>query len=274
MLQSSGTSASFKARQPQIRGRSLTARINSAHCRRCLVYACSNGKAAPLKVMISGAPAAGKGTQCTKIVQKYGLVHVSVGDLLREQVSKGTPAGLKAKSYMEKGVLVPDEVVVDMVKSRLAQNDVQERGWLVDGYPRSASQAEAIEKEHIRPDVFILIDVPSDILIDRVVGRRMDPETGEIYHLKYRPPPEHVAGRLQQRFDDTEEKARTRLETHFNNVDAVLGFYSDVIVHVDGDRSMDDVFNSVCDAIDKARDPLETYCKSRPEADECRVYDD
>lgn len=90
---------------------------------------------------------------------QYGFCHISVGDLLREQVAKGTPAGKKAKDFMDKGLLVPDEVVVEMVKSRLAQPDVQERGWLLDGYPRSQSQAEAIEKEGIRPDLFLLVDV-------------------------------------------------------------------------------------------------------------------
>ncbi|KIY93766.1 adenylate kinase 3 [Monoraphidium neglectum] len=108
--------------------------------------------------MISGAPAAGKGTQCEKIVGKYGLVHISAGDLLREQVALGTAAGKRAKDFMERGVLVPDDVIVDMIKDRLAQQDVAERGWLLDGYPRSASQAEAIEKEGIRPDLFLLIE--------------------------------------------------------------------------------------------------------------------
>lgn len=176
---------------------------------------------------------------------QYGLVHISVGDLLRDEVAKGTPAGKQAKDYMDKGVLVPDEVVVTMVKSRMAQPDVQKQGWLLDGYPRSASQATAIEKEGIRPDIFLLIQVPDSILIDRVVGRRLDPVTGAIYHLKYKPPPAEVAGRLQQRSDDTEEKAKTRLATHHSNVNAVLGFYKDVTVEVDGNRGMDAVYASI-----------------------------
>lgn len=154
---------------------------------------------------------------------------------------------------MDKGVLVPDDVVVDMIKDRLAKPDVEKNGWLLDGYPRSASQAEAIEREGIRPDVFLLIDVPSEILVERVVGRRLDPETGAIYHLKFNPPPPSATPRLVQRSDDTEEKAKTRLETHFKNVEAVLGYYGAVCVEVDGNRSMDAVFSSVCGAIDEVK---------------------
>lgn len=232
----------------------------------------------PLRVMISGAPAAGKGTQCAKIVDKYGLVHISAGDLLREQVALGTDAGKRAKDFMDRGVLVPDDVIVDMIKDRLAQKDVAERGWLLDGYPRSASQAEAIEKEGIRPDLFLLIEVPSELLVERVVGRRMDPETGAIYHLKYKPPPQEVVGRLVQRSDDTEEKCKTRLETHFKNVEAVIGYYNAACVEVDGNRSMDAVFASICTAIDAAKgklsDPLEEFCNSNPGDLECKVFDE
>lgn len=232
--------------------------------------------ASQMRVMISGAPAAGKGTQCANIVDKYGLVHISVGDLLRDEVKNGTAAGTKAKDFMDKGLLVPDEVVVEMVKSRLAQPDAQRAGWLLDGYPRSASQAEAIEKEGIRPDVFLLINVPDELLIERVVGRRLDPQTGAIYHLKYKPPPPETVERLIQRSDDTEEKAKVRLDTYHNNVDAVVGYYKKVLFEVDGTRSMDAVFSDCCLAIDAVvagKDPLEAYCQEVPEADECRVYE-
>lgn len=107
---------------------------------------------------------------------------------------------------MDRGDLVPNEVVVDMVKNRLAQSDVAQHGWLLDGYPRSLEQAEAIEAVGIRPDIFLLIDVPDELLVDRVVGRRLDPETGEIYHLQFKPPPADIVDRLTQRSDDTEDK--------------------------------------------------------------------
>lgn len=205
-----------------------------------------------LRVMIFGAPAAGKGTQCAKIVEKYGLVHISVGDLLRAEVAEGTPAGKKAKEFMDAGDLVPNEVVVEMVKSRLAQDDVQQHGWLLDGYPRSLEQAEAIEAEGIRPDVFLLINVPDDMLVERVTGRRLDPETGDIYHLKFKPPPAEIVPRLTQRSDDTEDKVRNRLATYHRNLDSVLGMYTDKIVEVQGDKSFEEVFAQVEAAIEQA----------------------
>ncbi|KAH0856083.1 hypothetical protein HID58_084344 [Brassica napus] len=162
----------------------------------------------PLKIMISGAPASGKGTQCELITRKYGLVHISAGDLLRAEIASGSGNGKLAKEYMEKGQLVPDEIVVMMVKDRLSQTDSQQNGWLLDGYPRSSSQATALKGFGFQPDLFIVLEVPEDILIERVVGRRLDPVTGKIYHLKYSPPEtEEIAARLTQRFDDTEEKA-------------------------------------------------------------------
>ncbi|PRW20668.1 adenylate kinase [Chlorella sorokiniana] len=199
--------------------------------------------------MIAGAPAAGKGTQCAKIVEKYGLVHISVGDLLRAEVAAGTPAGKKAKSFMDNGDLVPNEVVVEMVKNKLGEDAVQQNGWLLDGYPRSGEQAEAIEKEGIRPDVFLLINVPDELLIDRVVGRRSDPETGEIYHLTFKPPPPEIVSRLVQRSDDTEEKAVNRLRTYHANVDAVVGYYKDQLVEIDGTLTMNEVFTKIQMAI-------------------------
>lgn len=202
--------------------------------------------------MIAGAPAAGKGTQCARIVEEYGLVHVSVGDLLRAEVAAQTPAGKKAKSFMDNGDLVPNDVVVEMVKNKLAEPQAVEKGWLLDGYPRSAEQAEAIEAENIRPDLFILVNVPDESLVERVVGRRNDPVTGEIYHLKFKPPPAEIIDRLEQRSDDTEEKVRRRLETYNKNVEAVVGYYKDQRVDIDGNKDMDEVFASIKSVIDGA----------------------
>ncbi|CAN1290322.1 Adenylate kinase 5, chloroplastic [Linum perenne] len=146
--------------------------------------------------MISGAPASGKGTQCELIVQKFGLVHISTGDLLRAEVSAGTEIGNRAKEFMNAGRLVPDEVVTAMVTARLSRDDAKERGWLLDGYPRSSSQAESLEKLNIRPDIYIVLNVPDEVLIDRCVGRRLDPT-------------DEIKARLTVRADDTEEKVVT-----------------------------------------------------------------
>ena len=197
--------------------------------------------AGPLRVAIAGAPASGKGTQCEGIVDAFGVAHISAGDLLRAAVAEGTGPGLEAKEYMDAGKLVPDEVVVTMVKDRLAQPDAQDGGWLLDGYPRSKSQADAITAAGIVPEVFILLDVPDEVLIDRVIGRRLDPETGKIYHMTFAPPPPEIADRLTQRSDDTEEKARTRLGVYYDNIDAIKDAYSGCIVKVDGNRSKDEV---------------------------------
>lgn len=207
--------------------------------------------AGPKRVMIAGAPASGKGTQCELIVEKYGLVHISAGDLLRAAVKEGTPAGLEAKEYMDRGDLVPDSCVVTMVVDALDTPAAKEKGWLLDGYPRSASQADAIAKEGIEPDAFLLLDVPDDKLVERVVGRRLDPETGKIYHMTFSPPPADIVDRLTQRSDDTEEKAMNRLKVHHSNVDAVVGKYADKMKNIDGDRAKTEVFAEICGIIDE-----------------------
>uniref|UniRef100_A0A803KZX6 adenylate kinase n=1 Tax=Chenopodium quinoa TaxID=63459 RepID=A0A803KZX6_CHEQI len=167
----------------------------------------STSTSRPLRIMISGAPTSGKGTQCELITDKYGLVHIAAGDLLRAEISSGSENGKRAKEYMDKGQLVPDEIVVMMVKDRLMQPDSQEKGWILDGYPRSLSQAIALKDFGFQPDLFILLEVPEELLVERVVGRRLDPVTGKIYHLTYSPPEsDEIASRLTQRFDDTEEK--------------------------------------------------------------------
>ena len=201
--------------------------------------------------MIAGAPASGKGTQCELIVDKYGLEHISAGDLLRAAVAAGTDLGMRAKEFMDRGDLVPDEVVVGMVVEALDTDKAKSAGWLLDGYPRSASQADAITKEGIVPDAVVLLDVPDDILVERVVGRRMDPETGKIYHLKFNPPSADVAERCTQRSDDTEEKAMNRLKVHHSNVEAVVGKYEGKIKEIDGNRSKADVFADICGVIDE-----------------------
>ncbi|KAM5548119.1 hypothetical protein ABKV19_002195 [Rosa sericea] len=196
--------------------------------------------------MISGAPASGKGTQCELIVKKFGLVHISTGDLLRAEVSSGTEIGNKAKEFMNAGKLVPDEIVTAMVTSRLSREDAKENGWLLDGYPRSFSQAQSLQSLKIIPDVYIVLDVPDEILIDRCVGRRLDPVTKKIYHVKNFPPEtEEIKARLTTRPDDTEEKVKSRLEIYKKNADAILSTYSNIMKRIDGNHPKEVIFGEI-----------------------------
>ncbi|XP_027092660.1 adenylate kinase, chloroplastic isoform X1 [Coffea arabica] len=229
-----------------------SSRASSSRSPKVLVVAAAANKSEPLKIMISGAPASGKGTQCELIKKKYDLVHIAAGDLLRTEIASGSDNGKRAKEHMDIGQLVPDEIVVMMVKERLMQPDSQDKGWLLDGYPRSLSQATKLQGYGFHPDLFILLEVPEEILVERVVGRRLDPVTGKIYHLKYSPPEtEEIAARLTQRFDDTEEKVKLRLHTHHQNVASVLAMFEDTIIKVDGSVSKEAVFAQIDSALTK-----------------------
>eukprot|EP00448_Togula_jolla_P003528 CAMPEP_0170612164 /NCGR_PEP_ID=MMETSP0224-20130122/23576_1 /TAXON_ID=285029 /ORGANISM="Togula jolla, Strain CCCM 725" /LENGTH=310 /DNA_ID=CAMNT_0010937647 /DNA_START=51 /DNA_END=983 /DNA_ORIENTATION=+ len=201
-------------------------------------------------VVIAGPPAAGKGTQCDKIKDKYGFVHISTGDILRENVKNGTPLGLEAKEYMDTGRLVPSALIVDLVKDRLNESDIKEKGCLLDGFPRAPDQAQAMVDAGIKVDKFLLIKVPDDTLVERGVGRRLDPETGDIYHLKFKPPPADIVDRLVHRSDDQEEKIRTRLQAFHDQIDGILPFFKDVAVEVDGTAKPDDVWKLIQKAMD------------------------
>jgi len=200
-----------------------------------------------VNMIISGPPAAGKGTQCEFIKKEWGLAHISTGDLLREAVQNKTPVGAVAAGFMARGELVPDELIIDLVTQRLAQDDVKHQGWLLDGFPRTKAQADSLTSKGIRPDLFILLEVDDDELVERVVGRRSDPETGKIYHLKFNPPPPDAVHRLQHRTDDTKEAVQVRLLKYHENVAAVRGSYEDVIVSVNGGggRKPDQVFQHI-----------------------------
>lgn len=201
----------------------------------------SAAKSSGLKLIIAGAPASGKGTQCELIKKNYGVTHLSTGDMLRAAVAAGSEVGTAAKGYMDAGKLVPDEVIIGVVKDRLDQDDCQTNGWLLDGFPRTPAQAEALAAAGIKADCFLFLNVPDEILVERVVGRRTDPETGKIYHMTFSPPEdEAVLARLEQRSDDTEEKVKVRLEQFHANVDAVKGSYSDIGVDIDGTASPED----------------------------------
>jgi len=208
-------------------------------------------KSPPLKMIISGAPASGKGTQCEIIKENFNVVHLSTGDMLRAAVAAQTDVGKLAKEYMDSGKLVPDDVIIGVVKDRLAMSDCTQNGWLLDGFPRTPAQAEALAASGISPDCFLFLNVPDSILVERVVGRRTDPVTGKIYHMTFSPPDdEEILGRLEQRSDDTEEKVKVRLEQFYANVDAVKGSYKDIAVDINGADKPDVVAGKVKEAIE------------------------
>eukprot|EP00183_Erythrolobus_madagascarensis_P005414 CAMPEP_0185856750 /NCGR_PEP_ID=MMETSP1354-20130828/29158_1 /TAXON_ID=708628 /ORGANISM="Erythrolobus madagascarensis, Strain CCMP3276" /LENGTH=675 /DNA_ID=CAMNT_0028559011 /DNA_START=354 /DNA_END=2381 /DNA_ORIENTATION=- len=206
-----------------------------------------------LGAMILGAPGSGKGTQCELIAGKYGLVHISTGDMLRAAVAAGTELGNRAKEFMDKGELVPDEVVIGMVEERLAEEDViGARGWLLDGFPRTVAQADALGERGIVPDVVLKVDVPQEILVRRVVGRRSDPVTNKIYHVEFDPPEdEEVAKRLVQRADDEEHKVRTRLVAYNQYATLLEDRYAQQLAVVNGDQNKLDVLEEITAALDK-----------------------
>ena len=207
----------------------------------------------PVNIIIAGAPASGKGTQCEIIKDVFGVVHLSTGDMLRAAVSAGTDVGVKAKEYMDGGKLVPDEVIIGIIRDRLDEADCKEQGWLLDGFPRTAAQAEALADAGCSADCFLFLDVPDEILVERVVGRRTDPETGKIYHMTFSPPDdEEIVNRLEHRSDDTEEKVVVRLEQFHSNVAAVKGSYEDIMISLDGNRAPADVSEDIMASIKAA----------------------
>ncbi len=192
-------------------------------------------------IVLFGPPGAGKGTQAGKIVELTGKPQVSTGDMLRAAVKMGSPMGLAAKEYMDAGLLVPDEVIIGLIKERL-QHDDAKQGVLFDGFPRTIPQAESLEKIAEVTSV-ISIEVPDDAIVERIVGRRMDPETGDIYHVSFKPAPSEIQDRLIQRPDDTEETVRARLEAYHAQTAPLADWYSDkgLLVSVDGNNSIEKV---------------------------------
>ncbi|KAG7378128.1 hypothetical protein PHYPSEUDO_010533 [Phytophthora pseudosyringae] len=182
------------------------------------------GHISPPRLVILGPPAGGKGTQCELLVEMLGVLHLSTGNILRQSIQDKTSLGLRAQQFMDRGELVPDDLIVDVVLRRLSEPDCTTRGWLLDGFPRTSRQAEALLTAHsglAAPDCVLELEVPDKEVIRRIAGRRVDPVTGKTYHVEFNPPPTDVAGRVEQRSDDTEEKIRTRLTQFHAHADAV-----------------------------------------------------
>jgi len=200
-------------------------------------------------IVLFGPPGAGKGTQAEIIVEMTGKPQVSTGDMLRSAVSQGTELGLEAKTYMESGQLVPDQVIIGLIEGRLNEPDAS-HGVLFDGFPRTIPQAEALAGI-TEVSAVISIEVPDEDIVNRIVGRRMDPETGEIYHVSFKPPPPEVEGRLIQRKDDNEDTVRLRLAAYYEQTKPLGEWYGNmgILAIVDGTGSIQEVGQSVANAV-------------------------
>ncbi len=183
-----------------------------------------------MRLILLGAPGAGKGTQANFICQKYGIPQISTGDMLRAAVKAGTPLGLQAKAVMESGGLVSDDLIINLVKERIAQSDCA-NGFLFDGFPRTIPQADAMKAARVKLDYVLEIDVPFEAIIDRMSGRRSHPASGRTYHVTFNPP--KVAGHddvtgepLVQRADDQEETVKKRLDVYSAQTRPLVDYYS------------------------------------------------
>ena len=183
-----------------------------------------------MRLILLGAPGAGKGTQATFICKKYGIPQISTGDMLRAAVKAGTPLGLQAKSVMDSGALVSDDIIIGLVKERIQQPDCA-NGFLFDGFPRTIPQAEAMKSAGVELDYVLEIDVPFDAIIERMSGRRSHPASGRTYHVKFNPPKQEgiddVTGEaLIQREDDKEETVKHRLAVYSAQTRPLVEYYS------------------------------------------------
>jgi adenylate kinase len=199
-----------------------------------------------MNIALFGPPGAGKGTQAKELIEKYNIPQISTGDILRNAISQGTKLGLEAKSYMDKGNLVPDEVVNGLVKERLQQEDCQ-KGFILDGYPRTTKQAEKLDEILSdlgkKIDKVLALDVPNEDIIERITGRRTSKKTGKIYHIKFNPPIDEKMEDLVQRADDTEEVVKKRLENYELQTAPVLDYYKaqGKVVIVDGTKKPEEI---------------------------------
>lgn len=213
-----------------------------------------------MRLVLLGPPGVGKGTQASNIVKKYNIPHISTGDIFRANIKEGTELGVTAKGYMDKGLLVPDDLVVSIVNDRLEKDDCAD-GFLLDGYPRTVDQAEALDKEliekGIKLDKVVNIDADKDILIERAIGRRICKKCGATYHISNNPPKvEDICdldgGVLYQRDDDTVETVTTRIQVYLDQTQPLIDYYrkQGLLLDVDGTKPIEEVFNIIAGSIE------------------------
>ena len=210
-----------------------------------------------MKIVLLGPPGAGKGTQAKSISNRYSIPHISTGDIFRKNISEETPLGIEAKGYMDKGLLVPDEVTINMVKDRLTWEDCK-NGYLLDGFPRTVAQAEALEaflnSRDEKIDTALLIDVPMEFILERMTGRRICGSCGASYHVKFNPTKgeglcDVCGSEVVQRKDDREDTVRERLDVYERQTQPLIDFYKEknLLSTVDGTKAINEVFNDICE---------------------------
>lgn len=216
-----------------------------------------------MNILIMGGPGAGKGTMSAKIVEKYNVCHISTGDIFRSEIGNQTELGMMAKSYMDKGLLVPDEVTNQMVKSYLENLEDKKNGFLLDGYPRTIDQAKAFDAlsagSDLAIDTVIAMELDFSVLSGRITGRRLCRNCGEIYHMVTKPPKQEgicdkCGGELYQRKDDTEESLKVRLDEYSRQTEPVLDFYEEkgLVKHINADQPIEKVWQDVQAALGQA----------------------
>ncbi len=204
-----------------------------------------------MRLILLGPPGAGKGTQAVGIVKAFGIPHISTGDIFRKNLKEGTDLGVKAKSFMDKGLLVPDKLVVEIVEDRLKEKDC-EGGFLLDGFPRTLNQAKELDdvlaRMNVSMDNVVNIEVDKDILVGRAVGRRICRGCGATYHVEFNPPAQKeicdlCGGDLYQRSDDNEETVSKRIKVYLEQTQPLIEYYSQkgILINVDGKQEIDKV---------------------------------
>ena len=215
-----------------------------------------------MKIVLLGPPGAGKGTQAKSISNRYSIPHISTGDIFRKNISEETPLGIEAKQYMDNGQLVPDEVTINMVKDRLTWEDCK-NGYLLDGFPRTVAQAEALqeflESRDENLDTALCIEVPSSFILERMTGRRVCLSCGASYHIKFNAPAvdgvcDVCGDNVIQRKDDVEETVKERLDVYERQTQPLIDFYKEknLLSTVDGTKAINEVFESICEILGSA----------------------
>ncbi|MEM1638483.1 MAG: adenylate kinase [Desulfurococcaceae archaeon] len=202
------------------------------------------------KLVLIGPPSVGKGTCAKALSEKYGIPHISTGSLFRDEVAKGTDFGKLIKQYVEKGLLVPDELVISFVFKRLLEPDCA-KGFILDGFPRTLNQAKALD-EFTKIDLVILLDAPLDVILERALGRLICPRCGAIYHIRWKPPRrsnicDNCGSVLEKREDDDPKVVKQRYEIYLNTFQPIINYYKDrkILVAIDASRSTSDVIKEI-----------------------------